>query len=265
MGCERLQLLRWIAADSQRRELFGEQFGQFPGLGGLPEKAREGKGWTAEYLNLPRSRQKRLNRAFSDAGRAVAAFEKSLVAPRTSFDEYLDALHKGDASKAAEYPVEARRGLILFLDKGRCVFCHNGPLLSDGEFHDTGLISSGSSAPDSGRYGGIMELRKNPFNLLGEYSTDPDGAAADRTRRLKRDSRMWGAFRTPGLRGISRTAPYFHDGSRSNLDEVVRFYSRRQNARPVHQGAGHHGERLVEALGLTPAEESLLVQFLKTL
>jgi len=110
-----------------------------------------------------------------------------------------------------------------------------------------------------------MELRKNPFNLLGEYSTDPDGAAADRTRRLKRDSRMWGAFRTPGLRGISRTAPYFHDGSRSNLDEVVRFYSRRQNARPVHQGAGHHGERLVEALGLTPAEESLLVQFLKTL
>jgi len=76
MDSDRLQLLRWIAADSQRRELFEEQFGQFPGLGGLPEKAREGKGWTAEYLNLPRSRQKRLNRAFSDAGRAVAALRK---------------------------------------------------------------------------------------------------------------------------------------------------------------------------------------------
>ena len=127
------------------------------------------------------------------------------------------------------------------------------------------MISSGSSSRDSGRYGGILDLKRSPFNLLGEYSEERTGAAADRTRRLRRDSKMWGAFRTPGLRGLSRTAPYFHDGSREDLSSVIRFYSRRENARPVHQGAGHHGERLVEPLNLTPDEEAMLVEFLKTL
>ncbi|OUU25156.1 MAG: hypothetical protein CBC13_02435 [Planctomycetia bacterium TMED53] len=265
MDSDRLLLLRWIAADSERKKLYESNFGKFPDMAGVPERARKGEDWNPEFLRLPQKKQQELNRAFSNAGRAVEAFERRLVPPRSAFDEYLEALASGDAEKAAQYPVDARRGLIIFLDQGRCVFCHNGPLFSDGEFHDTGLISAGSSARDSGRYGGIMELRANPFNLLGDYSEDSQSTAADRTRRLKRDSRMWGAFRTPGLRGVSQTAPYFHDGSRIDLGEVVRFYSRRQNARPVHQGAGHHGERLVEPLGLTPTEESLLEQFLKTL
>ena len=265
MDSDRLQLLRWIAESPKRRNLFEKSFGPFPSLEGTPARARSEDGWTSEFLELPEDRRRQLNLAFSQAGRAIAAFEMTLQAPQSSFDQYLAALAGEDAEKASEYPMDARQGLMIFLDRGRCVFCHNGSALSDGEFHDTGLISAGSSAKDSGRYGGIMDLKKNPFNLLGDYSSEPEGAAADRTRRLKRDSRQWGAFRTPGLRGVSQTAPYFHDGSRVSLLDVVRFYSRRENARPVHQGAGHHGERLVEPLNLTPSEELLLVEFLKTL
>ncbi len=265
LDSDRLILLRWIDQNPDRRKLFEESFGDFPRLDDLPERARENSEWTAGYQQLPEERRQRLNRAFSDLGRAVAAYEKTLQAPKTDFDRYLQALADENPQEARKYPAEARYGLAIFLDQGRCVFCHNGPAFSDGEFHDTGLISSGSSSRDSGRYGGILDLKRSPFNLLGEYSEERTGAAADRTRRLRRDSKMWGAFRTPGLRGLSRTAPYFHDGSRADLSSVIRFYSRRENARPVHQGAGHHGERLVEPLNLTPDEEAMLVEFLKTL
>lgn len=265
LDSDRLILLRWIDRNPDRRQLFEESFGDFPRLDGLPERARENSEWTGEYQQLPQERRRRLNRAFTDLGRAVAAYEKTLQAPKTSFDHFVHALAEGNSQEAKKYPAEARYGLAIFLDQGRCVFCHNGPAFSDGEFHDTGLISSGSSSRDSGRYGGILDLKRSPFNLLGEYSDEKTGAAADRTRRLRRDSKMWGAFRTPGLRGVSETAPYFHDGSRADLSSVIRFYSRRENARPVHQGAGHHGERLVEPLNLTPVEEEMLVEFLNTL
>ena len=265
LDSDRLVLLRWIDQDRTRRQLYETSFGEFPDLSGLPERARIGSEWTTGYQQLAQERRRELNLAFSQAGRAVAAYEQTLQAPETSFDRYLQALSTEDSEAAREYPAEARRGLVIYLDRGRCVLCHNGPALSDGEFHDTGLITSGSSSKDSGRYGGILDLKRNPFNLMGEYSDQKKSAAADRTRRLRRDSKMWGAFRTPGLRGVSWTAPYFHDGSREDLSAVIRFYSRREDARPAQQGAGHHGERLIEPLQLTPGEEYLLVEFLKTL
>jgi len=167
MDSDRLLLLRWIAADSERKKLYESNFGKFPDMAGVPERARKGEDWNPEFLRLPQKKQQELNRAFSNAGRAVEAFERRLVPPRSAFDEYLEALASGDAEKAAQYPVDARRGLIIFLDQGRCVFCHNGPLFSDGEFHDTGLISAGSSARDSGRYGGDHGVESKSLQFVG--------------------------------------------------------------------------------------------------
>jgi len=117
-----------------------------------------------------------------DAGKALAAFQQTLVTPRTPFDDFRDALVAGDRDVLRRYPVEAQRGLKIFL-RGNCAACHFGPLFSNGEFGDTGtpfFVRPGEI--DSGRHGGIARLKASPFNRLGRHSDDPSGASATRTR-----------------------------------------------------------------------------------
>jgi hypothetical protein len=81
-----------------------------------------------------------------------------------------------------------------------------------------------------------------------------------------------GSFKTPTLRNIELTGPYFHNGGYATLEQVVDFYSRGGNVRSAAggdtSGYGSHGSNLdtdVFALGLTAAEKAALVAFLKTL
>jgi len=265
MAGDRLQALRFIANDPDLKRRYEQVFGALPDLDGMPKRSRDRSGPLAAWTTQKESRRIAVNRAFSNLGKSIAAYELTLQAPRTSFDGYLDALSRGDREAARLYPADARRGLLLFLGKATCVSCHSGPLLSDGEFHDTGLLTSGSSAKDAGRYGGIQDLQSNPFRSSSIYSDQPDGAIARRTGRLRRDPTLWGAFRTPSLRQLHDTAPYFHDGSLVDLESVIRFYSRREGARPVGAGHGHHGETMLNRIGLTEGEEHNLLRFLRTL
>jgi len=265
MKGDRLLALRFIESRSELKRQYEQIFGAFPALEGLPRRSRDRLGPVPQWLALSKERRRELNRAFVNLGKAIAAFERTLVGPTTPFDQYLAALAAEDRAAAARYPEAARRGLQLFIGKAMCVSCHNGPLLSDGEFHDTGMLTSGPAAKDAGRYGGAQELQKNPFRSGGHYSDQPDAAGAKRTARLRRDPSMWGAFRTPPLRYLRRTAPYFHNGSAPDLETVVRFYSRRDGARPSTAGHGHQGETLLTALALTEEEERDLVRFLETL
>ncbi|MFZ4533425.1 MAG: cytochrome-c peroxidase, partial [Alsobacter sp.] len=74
-----------------------------------------------------------------DAAKALAAFQETLVSPRTPFDAFRDALLAGDAGAAAKLPAAARRGARLFVGRGNCALCHGGPSLSHGEFADVGV------------------------------------------------------------------------------------------------------------------------------
>ncbi len=265
MKGDRLQVIRFIAGNSDFKKRYEQIFGPLPSLDGMPPRSRDRNGPVASWMALGAGRKTAVNRAFTNVGKAIAAFERTLRSPTTPFDSYLRALADGDRKAATEYHPGARRGLLLFIGKGNCVSCHNGPLLSDGEFHDTGLLTSGSAARDAGRYGGIQELKDNPFRSSGRYSDDPDGAISGRTERLRRDPMLWGAFRTPALRQSLHTAPYFHDGSLVDLEAVVRFYSRREGARPAGAGHGHHREAMLKPLDLTPGEEQDLLRFLRSL
>src|SRR5262249_32252933 len=71
--------------------------------------------------------------------RALAAFQETLVTGRTAFDDFHDALARGDAVAMKAYPEPALRGLKIFVGKGNCSACHSGPAFSNGEFHDTGV------------------------------------------------------------------------------------------------------------------------------
>ena len=74
-------------------------------------------------------------RTVVNVGKALAAYVETLVTARTPFDEFRDALARGDSARAAAYPVAAQRGLKLFVGRAGCVACHSGPNFSDGRFH----------------------------------------------------------------------------------------------------------------------------------
>lgn len=116
--------------------------------------------------------------------KALAAFQRTLVTGPSPYDRYL----AGD--KSALTP-SARRGLELFTGDAGCVRCHQGPMLSDGQFYRLGV-----SIRDKGR---------------ADVTAEDDDAYK---------------FRTPPLRNVALTAPYMHDGSLRTLDEVVTFYYR---------------------------------------
>jgi cytochrome c peroxidase len=119
---------------------------------------------------------------------------------------------------------EAKRGFAIFNTKGQCASCHEGWNFTNDGFQDIGLPSD-----DVGR---------------GKYLPDV--------------VKMQHAFKTPGLREISRRSPYMHDGSIATLDQVVDHYDRGGVERPSRSD-------LMKPLGLTSQDKSDLVVFLMTL
>jgi len=193
--------------------------------------------------------------------KALAAFQETRVSRRTSFDEFRDALVKGDAAGIAAYPEDARRGLAIFVGKGRCNLCHLGPAFTNGEFHDTGIpFFLGRGRVDRGRYAGIEKLRESPYNLLGPYNDDPKRSTATGTIHVRREHRNFGEFRTPTLRNLAVTAPYMHNGSLATLRGVVDHYSTISPDR-LHAD----GEAILRALHLDDQESRDLIAFLGTL
>ncbi len=160
--------------------------------------------------------------------RAIAAYLRELVTPRAPVDRYL-------AGDDAALTTEQRAGLALFIGKANCVACHAGPLFSDFTPHVVGVPQLG----------------------IGRDTTPGDDLG-------------WGehggtpyAFRTPPLRFVSRTPPYFHDGAAASLEAVVRFKNAGRSEAPrIPQTAL---DPAVRPLGLSEEEIARLVSFLRAL
>ena len=196
-----------------------------------------------------------------NTGKALAAFEETLVSGRTPFDDFRDALSRGDAAAAARYPAAAERGLQIFIGRGNCVLCHNGPNFSNGEFHATGVGHfTARGRADGGRFDGIEAVTTNQFNLLSKFNDDPTRANATPTRNVVLAPRNWGEFRTPSLRNVAVTAPYMHNGSLETLRDVLKHYSELDEER-LHAD----GEKLLRPLKLSATETADLIAFLETL
>ncbi|MBC7803984.1 MAG: hypothetical protein H7Y16_08940 [Candidatus Parcubacteria bacterium] len=193
-------------------------------------------------------------------GKALAAFQETIVSGRSPFDDFRDALAQGDRQGAARYPIAAQRGLRLFVGKGNCSVCHFGPAFTNGEFHDTGVPFFTAGGVDPGRHGGIRKLQANPFNLLGRHTDDREGKSAVKTAHVAGEHRNFGEFKVPGLRNVALTAPYMHAGSLATLADVVRHYSELSPDR-LHAD----GESLLKPLRLNAGEASDLVAFLESL
>ncbi|PHQ67595.1 MAG: hypothetical protein COB93_10990 [Sneathiella sp.] len=194
-------------------------------------------------------------------GKALAAYQETLITGVTAFDAFSAALAAEDATGIAQYPDAAARGLKLFVGEGRCNLCHFGPNFTNGEFGNIGIpyfIEKGKV--DKGRFGGIQSLQANPYNLLGAYNDDVGGKTKLRTRHIKRQYSNWGEFKIPSLRNVADTAPYMHNGSLATLADVVDHYSELNEER-LHAD----GEKILRPLNLSELEKADLMAFLKTL
>jgi len=198
---------------------------------------------------------------FVDVGKALAAFQETLVSGRTPFDRFRDALAKAERPPSETYSEPAQRGLKIFIGKGGCTLCHSGPNFTGGEFFRTGLSRfAPRGQPDPGRQAEIPQLAKSRFNLLGRYNDDKSGASALRTREAALEKANFGEFKVPSLRNLILTAPYGRDGGAETLAEVVRHYAGIDPA-SLHAKDG----RPAKPLDLTPREQTDLVVFLESL
>lgn len=163
---------------------------------------------------------------------AIATFERTLTSRSSPFDSFL----RGDELALSDGAV---RGLHLFRTTARCVNCHHGPMLTDSRFHNEGLTYYGRKLQDLGRY----EIPRQPEDV--------------------------GAFKTPTLRNIGRTAPYMHLGL-FDLDGVLNMYNAGMptpRRRPEQHDDPLYPQKspLLKPLGLNKQDLADLKAFLESL
>jgi cytochrome c peroxidase len=231
-------------------------------LGELANKVRGSINWSRRYaMAFGQAPGGDDEAVVVNIAKALAAYQASLVSPRTGFDHFRDALMRGDERGAARYPLAAQRGLRLFMGRAQCSVCHAGPAFSNGEFADIGIPFFVAGGVDAGRHIGLQQLQSSRMNRLGPFN---DAAAADpqavSTRHVVAEHRHFGEFRVPGLRQLMHTAPYMHNGSLATLPDVVQHYSELNEER-LHAD----GERILRPLRLTAPERDDLLAFLRSL
>jgi cytochrome c peroxidase len=156
---------------------------------------------------------------------ALAAFERTLETNQSAFDLY------NSGADTSKFSLAAKRGQVIFNEKGKCFDCHFGPDFTNDDFKNIGLFN-GKDLNDSGRY------------LI--------------TRNLEEI----GAFKVPGLRNIEVTKPYMHNGMFNSLREVIDYYD---NPDKFVANSVNRDSLLAKPLGLTEEEKKDLEAFLLSL
>ena len=212
-------------------------------------------------------------------GLAVQAYESTLVSDNSPFDQYFDG-----NSSALSTP--QKRGLRVFQNQGKCINCHGGAEFTNASVKNVKdkrlarmtLADNREAIYDNGFYNiGVRPIQEDlgvggndPFDnplsesrlaQQGEFETllgEKPNISVSSSQRIAAD----GAFKTPGLRNVELTAPYFHNGGQATLEQVVDFYNR---------GGDFHQENIanldpgIQNLNLSAENKADLVAFLKSL
>ena len=193
---------------------------------------------------------------FVNIGKAIAAYERTIGYAPSRFDQYVDALQDTGRAPQGVLAADEVEGLRLFLGKAGCVNCHNGPLLTNNEFHNTGVPTRPGLPADPGRLAGADAVLRDEFNCRSRWS-DNRTRCAELEFIVSGDHVLARAFKVPSLRNVAERAPYMHAGQFSTLDEVVDHYNRAPKA-----PAGHTE---LEPLGLSARERRQVEAFLRSL
>jgi len=258
-GGNRTQYAHLIAKNY--RSEYEAIFGPLPDLSNLPPSAGPVADPTAKaaWDAMTPSDWEAVSRIYANMGKAIAAYERKIMPGPAKFDQYVEAILKDDLATARSiYTPDEAAGLRLFIGRGNCINCHNSPLFTNNDFHNTGVPAVSSLPADTGRAKGIQQVVADEFNCLSQYS---DAAKTDcgelRFIRTNDDHDLTRQFKPPSLRNVAERAPYMEAGQFKTLDEVLDHYSRAPEA-----SAGHSE---LKPLNLSDTEKQRLIAFLKTL
>lgn len=260
-GGNRVAHARYVL-DSYRTQYEG-LFGPAPDLsdeGRFPLNAApvEDETLRTAWDEMTEADQNAVNRVFANIGKSIAAYSRRILPGRSRFDDYAAAAVANDQSRMAElFNAEEAAGLRLFIGDGQCTDCHNGPLFTNGTFHNIGLPLPEGSSFDQGRSLGTFRVVDDAFNCLGRFSdAGKDDCVELRFIKMEGEE-LVGAFKVPGLRNTANTAPYMHNGIFADLDAVIRHYNHAPPAFPGHSD--------LVPLALTVEQSDALKAFLLTL
>ncbi len=178
--------------------------------------------------------------------KAIATFERvAAISGNSKYDKY-----KRDNNALSD---SEKRGMVLFglrlnqddgfktdvvRQKANCTACHAGFNFTDEDFHNLGI----GWEPGKGTSPGT-------FKDLGRWAVEPFGARYDGSM---------GAFKTPTIRDIEKTAPYMHDGSLATLEQVMDHYDKGGHPNPAL-------DKEMKKLNLTAREKADVIAFMKAL
>jgi cytochrome c peroxidase len=241
MGSNRLHVVHTLSAIYKIR--YEKIFGEIPDLSDTNRFPSSGKPGTAEFDRMSREDKLLVDQIYANIGKALEAYIRKLAAGRSSFDDFM-------AGSAASLSPAAQRGMIAFTSHG-CQDCHSGPTFSDERFHNLGLPTAVGHNVDPGRALGVRMARDWQFASSSRFAdrTPPAASAAHEEGNTR------GAFRTPSLRNVARTAPYGHDGSLETLDRAIAAHAKilPSHAPPDAQETGDLIEFLRSLSGRPPS------------
>jgi cytochrome c peroxidase len=249
-----------VLAESYR-DRYEAVFGALPELAGLPRHAGPvaDTAWRGAWQRIPPARREAVTRVYANIGKAIAAYERRIAFAPSRFDRYVEVeLAGGPHTPASALTRDEQAGLRLFIGKGSCINCHNGALLTDNHFHNTGVAEPRIALPaDSGRASGARLAISGEFACTGPYSdAGPDDCQEVRFA-VTEGEELVRAVKTPSLRNVARRAPYMHAGQIATLEDVVEHYDRAPEA--------PFGHSELRPLRLSAKERRQLVAFLRTL
>lgn len=222
--------------------------------------------WYRNWTMMSEDDRSYVNQSFFKLTTALAAYEETLYSEPSAFDLFAERVSSNaetalEANLGEGFGLDELEGFKIFVGKGQCILCHNGPNFTNNQFHNTGLGPNGR-ALDVGRARGVMLVRADPFNC--QNTDTARSAALESCAELpfldEENVELVGAFKTPTLRHVAKTAPYFHDGRKATLREVIDFYNDLSD-----QPAIGHREESMRPLGLTEEEKISLQAFLESL
>lgn len=215
-------------------------------------------------------------------GLALQLYQSTLVSDDTPFDRYLD----GDVHALSQDEID---GFNVFADQGKCINCHSGAELTNASFSNVRnerlermvMGDGGEAVYDNGFYNiGVRPTAED----VGVGGTDPFGKPLSETRMVQlgyahllgngfdasrepdvpegQRVAVKGAFKTPGLRNVEFTGPYFHNGGQATLMQVVDFYDRGGDFANANRA---DLDPDIQPLGLSGTQKRKLVSFLLAL
>jgi cytochrome c peroxidase len=238
-------------------------FGALPSLTGAPRHAGPVADSAARqaWNRIAPDQRDEISRVYANIGKAIAAYERTLEPTATRFDRYVVAELAGRAhDSTSSFTADEEAGLRLFIGKANCSNCHNGALLTDQHFHNTGIPVPVAPMPlqvDSGRTAGVRQALAGEFSCTSRYSDAKPDDCEELRFAVTDGEELVRSYKTPSLRNVANHAPYMHAGQFATLDQVLAHYNQASRA--------PFGHSELKPLHLSPVELGQLAAFLKTL